>query len=1076
MNKTATIFVTMALVFACVSAWGDSLPGGGRGIYYGGMLHYISLNSNQHVAHYQGVVSPGHWGGPRGDGSSTSYLNLPKDWERQDPTDYGSGEGVVVFGGQMIHYAVVWNDKGAPWIVVSRYDLTAGTFIKDASGNMTATPLVAVPTSDHKKQGVAACVYDSKIYVFTGMFTLVSQDGINYSQISPIMSNLGPFNALDAITFYPDQGPPKIMVLFTNPNYQWLETFLLIWDGSSGLPLPSSAKIHTTNSDSFFVHNGALILGTVGTGSDSYPAGEKVPCVQVVTFGDDDSDHDHQKVQRHEYRIPSNSLVYGGNQYENNGYIENLRVYPWYEAQPPDSQGRTVLKQYIVINYAHCTDHDCPSANWHDTGLNSDFLVPQNKDSNNNGYGWQGTPTVTSQGTGDDASVLQKYWSLVGVILGPAPFATNGMEAFEINDFSNVEYGQDEDNKVEHKNTWSNTVMVGSDTEVKEGFSKMLSVTENLDVSYKHGWEGSHSTSTTCSAGTDLTMGSADESDGNWGDYGWAIFTVPTLLYQTNSIYAYDYDVSAGTGTYLQQQLPTVVQAAQLDDPGSPLSLNVNAFRFSLGTPGSTEDDVPGLMTGMQSFPNSTSLSEWGAQNWEASGSPWTILYGSGVGGGATVPVVKLGTESAPYFSSTTQTVDSTGSTNSVSVEAGVGIQSKIKIFGISETLKGGYDGEWSTETTSETDFSEKIVIHYKIPAVPSECQDSTCIRTLEVQPYLLMATDYTAPWVPAGYSLNKPWCITWRVTKAVNVDGQVIAPSPPPGSAGGTIVGGSGATETAEEMTAAQKGSKYSVEEGVLAWLEENGDLTPIPLTADQFNPALGASVRLNGHAFLADGTAGKWTRNGNIWKYKTKDSVKVDAFTLKLDFGKGSWGFEGSHLALSDHLRAGDRHARLDLAVNGMYTFTCDIDHHSKVDWKLKPSPSSAGLQVTHYSGTFASDSGEGELVLKGTLPEAMDGFGDLSFVANGFQKDIPLISSEAFQKAFQKQKELVVERKGIHLTVDFKKKTWSAHFSKAEFAPPMSPRWGGARLGVKVGGSAWYAQEHTVPDYTAKLSFKS
>ena len=132
----------------------------------------------------------------------------------------------------------------------------------------------------------------------------------------------------------------------------------------------------------------------------------------------------------------------------------------------------------------------------------------------------------------------------------------------------------------------------------------------------------------------------------------------------------------------------------------------MNAYRFSLQTPGSTEDDVPGLMTGMQSFPNSTSLSEWGAQNWEASGSPWTILYGSGVGGGATIPVVKLGTESAPYFSSTTQTVDSTGSTNSVSVEAGVGIKAKIGIFGISETLKGGYDGEWSTETTSETEFS----------------------------------------------------------------------------------------------------------------------------------------------------------------------------------------------------------------------------------------------------------------------------------------------------------------------------------------------------------------------------------
>jgi hypothetical protein len=144
--------------------------------------------------------------------------------------------------------------------------------------------------------------------------------------------------------------------------------------------------------------------------------------------------------------------------------------------------------------------------------------------------------------------------------------------------------------------------------------------------------------------------------------------------------------------------------------------------------------------------------------------------------------------------------------------------------------------------------------------------------------------------------------------------------------------------------------------------------------------------------------------------------------------------------------------------------------------LDWKLKPSLSGAGLEVTRYSGTFASDSGEGELVLKGTLPETMDGFGDISFVANGFQKNLPLLSSADFQKAYQKQKELVIDKKGIHLTVDFKKKTWSAHLSKAEFAPMMAPRWGGARLGVKVGGSTWYAQEHTVPNFTAKLSYKN
>jgi hypothetical protein len=31
---------------------------------------------------------------------------------------------------------------------------------------------------------------------------------------------------------------------------------------------------------------------------------------------------------------------------------------------------------------------------------------------------------------------------------------------------------------------------------------------------------------------------------------------------------------------------------------------------------------------------------------------------------------------------------------------------------------------------------------------------------------------------------------------------------------------------------------------------------------------------------------------------------------------------------------------------------------------------------------------------------------------------------------------------DKKGLHLVVDFKKKTWSVHFSKGAFAPLMAP----------------------------------
>jgi hypothetical protein len=74
-------------------------------------------------------------------------------------------------------------------------------------------------------------------------------------------------------------------------------------------------------------------------------------------------------------------------------------------------------------------------------------------------------------------------------------------------------------------------------------------------------------------------------------------------------------------------------------------------------------------------------------------------------------------------------------------------------------------------------------------------------------------------------------------------------------------------------------------------------------------------------------------------------------------------------------------------------------------------------------------------------GTTPRFAP-FGYLSFVAKGLQKDTPLLSSADFQKPFEQQKALMLDKKGLHLVVDFKKKTRSVHFSKGAFAPLMAP----------------------------------
>ena len=101
----------------------------------------------------------------------------------------------------------------------------------------------------------------------------------------------------------------------------------------------------------------------------------------------------------------------------------------------------------------------------------------------------------------DEDAIRRNYWSLVGVILGPAPYSTNDREDKEVKEFSNVMYGQQTKGDVEHKDTWSNSVMVSNKLEIKVGFSKKFGLSAKLDVAYAHGWEGSYSTTTSSSIG-----------------------------------------------------------------------------------------------------------------------------------------------------------------------------------------------------------------------------------------------------------------------------------------------------------------------------------------------------------------------------------------------------------------------------------------------------------------------------------------------------------------------------------------------------------------------------------------------
>jgi hypothetical protein len=300
-------------------------------------------------------------------------------------------------------------------------------------------------------------------------------------------------------------------------------------------------------------------------------------------------------------------------------------------------------------------------------------------------------------------------------------------------------------------------------------------------------------------------------------------------------------------------------------------------------------------------------------------------------------------------------------------------------------------------------------------------------------------------------------------VKSAEFADGRTVGDAAAPESAQGLIVGGGDAEST------------YSISGGQMRWLRPAGAAIRIPLGADEFDPSRGASLRLNGHEFRTDSARGAWTREGQVWKYSTKEKVARDAFTLALDFEKARWNFAGNRLDLANSLRAGEKAARLELAVNGRYTFACNVEHQAKHDWRLTVPPRSDGtFDLLAYKGNWNSASDTGIVLFQGRLPADLREFGDLSLVMNGLQRDMFLLSAPQLQGAIESGGRFTYEGDGLYVILDFQKKLWSVEVKGAAFHSLMAPRWGGFRFAAKIGGEERCRAEYSISSYSTQLSF--
>jgi hypothetical protein len=987
----AGLFLSGALLLTfSIGVSAQYAPEGVKGLYSAGKITFFWTEGHQFVAYAGGSWTDGQ-----------VQHEFSKDWQIATAGSLGG----CVFDSAL--YAFFTTTGGELWYLKTN----------PSNGDVIVSPTkIAGGVEAH---GAAAAVVGNEIYVFTTSSTFRSKDGSNFAVISG-----GPDQAtdlLDAVTFYPpDDAPPlpdssvpsAVMVVYLNGENIQSEIFQGSGAGFGGQPMT------LPNPLDYPVEQGNCILGTsqsIGT------PGAKDPCIQFygcTVWSEDDAGS--YQLGRWEYDIKTGQWsaqkwISEQSQYDAPG----VGAAPWSEVI--DTNSNTLHLLQIVWDFAH----DRYTAN------DSDYEVPMYNDSS---YGWEGVPTPTSGAT--SGTDLANLWTLVGVVLGPPPFAMNALpDACPSEDpVSWVDYGKDTSTTVSTTSTSTSTISVASETKIEGGLGEA-----SLDLSYAHAWTHSKGTTNTVSVSQNFTFSPCQES-GTPGLHGWVIFDAPTLVTQQYKIYAYDYQHSNGSGTYLGQSIYTTVTGEVVQQ----------LAYFDLANPSGSFEGIP-------AYPDSTDYVGWSqCPDWSSGGSDWSVTFGDTTS--PQMPVLSLGGKDEVSYAQSDTKISSTGNSNSFGVKLG----GKLQIEGFSESLSVGYDGEWSTETSTESTITTSVTCGLNLPIPPG---NPGYVTSLTVQPYWLQAKTYKAPWIPSqGYNGDLPWCITWAVKQYQTGDGGTAGTAAEPESASGTIRHGM-----------EKERDHYTLTNGRLNWQDSQGLESPIPMTADQFDPSKGASVSLNGHLFPANCSKGKWVRKGNLWKYRTREWVKKDPFVLELDFAGGTWSFDASSKNLDQEIKTAEGGIRVELAVQGSYCFGTWLYHDVESAWNHAEKKADWQPYGVHeVDGTYNSRTGQGTLKLKGHIPKNAEEFGDLEIRVNGSPVRIPLLSVDGFLDDLDGGGVVKYETDGLTFRIDFGTGKWKAMIEGARFQGDMAPKQGAVRVQVLVGGGLVSDQTLTIQKYVTNLAY--
>ncbi len=1088
-SRLAVAALLVAALWASPGAYAQDMA---RGVYVNSQVHFFTVgtdSSHRTVTHNAGAVDTSSWTWASTESQTSADIGACA------PTgDIDRDMNAAVFGNTLVLAFVGWKgcDKstGGTLFVIS-FDMAAKTF----------GPLIPLGATKHK--GIADCcgnaskdaataaivAFDDLLYVFSDSGAYTSGDGVNWT-VSPGVTAVVPSGSqpLDAIAYYPPGEDPRILVVlgYGDSNiYDWNWAYAVSWNGKTDATsdvrlLPSFSSLA---GDTESVASVGLIAGTAKPASAAgFTAGALKPAIQAIVRGHElyrSMGYAHIRRYEFTYDTPATEGWTADPGKALDQYLQN--AFNWFTDDECVGDSR-ILRQHIVAQYTDFTNSQ--KGKLTSLTFTSDAMVPENRSTpiscptppDPGSWGGEVTDTDPANTDPDTMAALRSYWTLLGVVMGSPPFAVNDASDWEIPELSNVIYSKTDSISMTNTEERENSVLQSSSAKVGIGL-KRLSLTPQYSQSYGHAWRSANektTTTTTTLVGTFGTNSADPEHPEDLGRFGWALFNIPNYVVQDYALYAYDYSTATQAGTSLGQDIHSVQVS------GTP---DLKGLAFELENPGGPNDDIPGLMAGIGPFHRSTDLDGWSG-GFSDAGTNYSIKWGDGTHGEKTVNSLYMGQNSstAITISRDDESIVTKGQTNDVDVDAGLGIGVKTKLKGLSlkggVELSAGYSGSFSSSTTTTTSTGKEVSAQLGIPT----CSSPDCIKTLTVQPFWLQATDTSAPWIPPGRD-QLPWVLTWQVKNpGCYNDGRQTGNALPMESASGTVVGGTGGMTTrasAEETaTVAATSSHFSLTGGKLIWEGRNETLVPIPMTAAKFVAALGASVTLNGYRWASWLHDGAWTRNGKVWTFQSYKSATADVVLLRLDFGQLTWDLDLSKADLSPYVKAGQGAVRVELAVNSKHRFFVDVEPDVATSWdvhldEVPGAPLSRWLG--RYQGSYDPASGAGTATVSGRIPEGSKTFGDLSFAVNGRQVDAPLITHPDYESALALGHELVYEREGLRLAVDFGTKSWSARISGPLFNPLHLPRGGGVKLAVKLGGQLQYQAQVPVKDYTSNLTYR-